>query len=348
MGDNSKIEWTDATWNPTRGCSLVSAGCTNCYAMRQAHRFKSYKGLTRMTSNGPTWTGEVRLIEKQLDYPLRLKKPYMIFVNSMSDLFHETLSFESVAAVFGVMAAARWHIFQVLTKRPERMHEFFKWAAREDAIGGGVNAAVTEMFGVSQLNEYLIRNDRVNELEGDGEYDHLITDPPYWPLSNVWLGVSVEDQKIADERIPWLLRTPAAVRWVSYEPALGPVDFSRHIEIRMHSLDEPPEVNLQWIVCGGESGPSARPMNPNWARSVRDQCIAADIPFFFKQHGEWIETDAVPGGDLGGDMRRGKVRIVKWEGENNGHFRRGDALVRIVGKKNAGRLLDGRTWDECP
>lgn len=258
MGDKSKIEWTDATWNVLRGCSMVSDGCTNCYAMRQAHRQKNgaYKGLTRLGPNGPVWTGDVRLVPEMLDYPLRLRKSHMIFVNSMSDLFHESLTIEQVAAIFQVMHQAHWHVFQVLTKRPKRMLEF----CQALAVAGKPN-------GIA------------------------------WPFPNVWLGVSCEDQKTADERIPLLLQTPAAVRWISAEPLLGPVElrqanadphFRRSwLEYNQRVSDgkfsEGTYNRLDWVVVGGESGPGARPMHPDWARSLRDQCIAADVPFFFKQ-----------------------------------------------------------------
>lgn len=372
MADKSSIEWTEATWNPTRGCSLVSAGCTNCYAMRQAHRFKgkygAYAGLTRMTTNGPVWTGEIRLEEEMLDKPLKWKKPRRIFVNSMSDLFHESLPFESIAAVFGVMAAAPQHTFQVLTKRAERMHNFFEWAARKDPIGGGINVAVVDMFGVPQLNEYLTRNDRVSEMEGEGEYDYLITDPPEWPLRNVWLVVSVEDQPTANERIPWLLKTPAAVRGVSYEPALGPVDFEATPAGDIFSPcegcgdtgnDGMGAVDgcelcdglgrLNWIVVGGESGPSARPMHPDWARSVRDQCNAAGVKFFFKQWGAWKPWEPGDGIKvLHISARDGATGTSPGYVDTDFSIRSDTRPMANVGKKEAGRLLDGREWNEYP
>src|SRR6185436_13658476 len=284
MGDNSSIEWTEATWNPTRGCSLVSPGCTNCYAMKQAHRFsgnsrttkagkrtgpQAYTGLTRLTSNGPVWTGDVRLAEEMLELPLRWKKPRRIFVNSMSDLFHEKLTYEQIDRVFAVMALCPQHTFQVLTKRAERMQSYLsRLSPRGDSrICQAINdipASLGNRRGCLEL-----------------------------PLPNVWLGISVEDQKTADERIPFLVKSPAAIRWVSYEPALGPVDFEHigpmleklnrlkpHEEAVDHGIYERRR-GLDWIVVGGESGPSARPMHPEWARSARDQCVAAGVKFFF-------------------------------------------------------------------
>lgn len=288
--NQSSIEWTDATWNPTRGCSLVSAGCTNCYAMRQAHRFsgkgQAYEGLTRLTSNGPVWTGDVRLAEDKLEEPLHWKKSRRIFVNSMSDLFHETLSDEDIDRVFAVMALCPQHIFQVLTKRPERMQRYMaEYVMGERRLGDALGERD------SLATRLLVAK------HGYGvEMGHR---PPYSAPKHVHLGVSCEDQKTADERIPWLLKTPAAISWVSYEPALGPVDFtSIRIPLAGESfktisaLDETDELNkgqqrfrLDWIVCGGESGPGARPFDVQWARDVRDQCRAANVPFFMKQMG---------------------------------------------------------------
>ena len=172
-----------------------------------------------------------------------------------------------------------------------------------------------------------------------------------WPIPNVWLGVSVENQEAADERIPLLLQTPAAVRWISAEPLLGQVDLAcAGLEIDLSGpLEDPPKVNIDWVVVGGESGPGARPMHPDLARGLRDQCAAAGVPFLFKQWGEWAPHQARAGGDEGGDLRRGHVRYLQGDGrEPDGHFRKGDAAVARVGKKAAGRLLDGRTWDGYP
>ena len=210
MGDTN-IQWTDAVWNCVRGCSRVSRGCGDstgggCYAERQAIRFAykggPYKGLVKSTSHGPRWTGKVQLVESMLDLPLRWRKPRRIFVNSMSDLFHENLSDEAIFRVFMVMQAAKRHTFQVLTKRPERMRDFArKWKS----------------------------GDLPMPTFGDGDNPRPDQQEWTWPLPNVWLGVSVEDQATADARIPVLLNTPAAVRFVSYEPALGAVDFSPYL-----------------------------------------------------------------------------------------------------------------------
>ena len=241
MGDTT-IEWTNKTWNPIRGCSRVSEGCRNCYAERVAARFGGpglpYEGLT--TKDG-RWNGKVVVVEEHLADPLRWKKPRRIFVNSMSDLFHENVSDETIDQIFSVMVQCPQHIFQVLTKRPERMQSYMESCQMgADDVGGR------------------------------------------FPWDNVWLGVSVEDQKSADERIPHLLRTPAAVRWLSVEPMLGPVDLAK-AGWNFHDFDPEFDVQIQWVVCGGESGAGARPMHPAWARSLRDQCVAAGTPFFMKQ-----------------------------------------------------------------
>jgi len=317
MADQSQIEWTDATWNPIRGCSRVSEGCRNCYAERVAARFsgvgKPYEGLVRRSPSGAGgWTGEVRFIEDRLADPLHWKKPRRIFVNSMSDLFHEKVQDEWIDRIFAVMALCPQHTFQVLTKRPERMREWFDNTGRD---GVAVTAKYPEFEAFK----------RVSLAE------------TMWPLPNVWLGVSVEDQTTADERIPLLMQTPAAVRWVSYEPALGPVDFNNYL---------PPDLNaftdwkgLDWIVAGGESGPGARPTHPDWFRSVRDQCVAAGVPFFFKQWGAWS-----PGWQASqiksGSLIHTPCQLLDHEGCTVGAFR--------VGKRAAGRLLDGREWNEFP
>lgn len=271
----TSIEWTDATWNPVRGCSVLSAGCTNCYAMRQAHRFSApgqpYEGLTRERKRlGPAWTGEVRFVPEKLAEPLRWRKPRRVFVNSMSDLFHEGVSNEQIAAIFGVMAAAPQHTFQVLTKRPERAREWFESlsSAAFDQVICVADDAIRPAY----------RSPAHLALAHAGRGGR----PNAWPLPNVWLGVSVEGQATADERIPHLLDCPAAVRWVSYEPALGPIDDWR---VWIDGAEASCAHRLDWIVIGGESGPGARPFDLAWARSTIAQCREAGVRAFFKQAG---------------------------------------------------------------
>ncbi|RJP47926.1 MAG: phage Gp37/Gp68 family protein [Anaerolineaceae bacterium] len=318
MSDHSAIEWTDATWNPTVGCSIVSPGCTNCYAMKVAdglqRRFnsKKYAGLTKTVNGNAVWTGEVRLDESALLQPLKWRKPKRIFVNSMSDLFHESLSDAAIDKVFGVMALCPQHTFQVLTKRAERMRHYLT-SCNRDGIEYEMDRIAPAHWRNRELQDY-----------GD------------MPLKNVWLGVSCERQEEADERIPHLLQTPAAVRFVSAEPLLGPIDlWNGDPDPRLggHKATHtflgdwwepgdnpkgPSRHGVDWVIVGGESGARARPMHPDWARSLRDQCAAAEVPFFFKQWGEFLTDDGYPG-----ESHR-------------------------VGKKAAGRLLDGVEHNEFP
>ena len=315
MADKTKIQWTDTTWNPVRGCSVASDGCQFCYAAGVAARFSGpgqpYAGLARYSPARrlPQWTGEVRLVQEHLADPLRWKRPRMVFVNSMSDLFHEALTNEQIAAVFGVMAAAPQHTFQVLTKRARRMREWFAWVAAE--AQGALRAIRFEAQG------YFIRN--AYELHLDREVvERRIALGSAWPLPNVWLGVSAEDQRSADERVPELLATPSAVRWVSVEPQIGPVSlrglmmsharpghcaacghghgFARDpnyggVARVCHRLEcfcadfQRARGGIDWVVQGGESGPRARPFNVAWADALREECAAAGVAYFLKQLG---------------------------------------------------------------
>jgi protein gp37 len=320
MGVKTGIEWTEATWNPIRGCSKVSDGCRNCYAMHVASRFsdsdQAYHGLA--LRNPPRWTGKIQVVPAHLDDPLKWKRPRRIFVNSMSDLFHEHIPFSEIDRIFNVMYLAKHHTFQILTKRPERMYDYILRSA------------------------WLSNN----------------------PLPNVWFGVSAEDQDTWDHRVGILHQIPAAVRWVSVEPMLGPIHASNDLilwrcsDCEVEDLHHPSDSQyfefcrdeaieqkpaIDWIVVGGESGNGARPMNPDWARSIRDQCIEAKVPFLFKQWGEWAPWD-----------------FDSWEPESfkktqldiyYGPYHSSDDIVQHVyrvGKKTAGRMLDGRTWDEYP
>lgn len=242
MSTASKIEWTDVAWNPIRGCSLVSAGCVNCYAMTLAHRFSGkgqpYAGLTAVGPQGPRWTGTIRLVPEALEEPLHWRKPRRIFVNSMSDLFHDDVPHEFIFAVFRIMARCQHHTFQILTKRPERMLDFCRRLAYIDPGFNGHN------FGTCSYWP----NDPVT---------HPIQTRP---LPNVHLGVSIENQQTADERIPILLKTPAAVRWISAEPLLGEVQLGCGDEFFDYGVgrNEHNEPRIHWVVVGGESGPRSR------------------------------------------------------------------------------------------
>ncbi|GAA5073665.1 phage Gp37/Gp68 family protein [Roseibacterium beibuensis] len=372
----TKIEWTEKTWNPIVGCSVVSPGCTNCYAMKLAPKLAAnpatphYAGTVESSRAGPVWTGKVALAsDDALTAPLRRRKPTMYFVSSMGDLFHEAVPDEWIDRVFAVMALAPQHTFQVLTKRAARMRAYI--TDRED-----------REIGRAQ--------------------DRQLTGPhPVPVLPNVWLGVSAEDQTRADERIPDLLATPAAVRFVSCEPLLGPVDLT---SIPGTSEDEDGKLDvwwdvltgvaydewgtelsaqhwqdtgLDWVIVGGESGRGARPMHPDWPRAIRDQCAAAGVPFFFKQWGEWLpfcqmddpqgealyfpQTEEEEARELDRKCRHDSV-CIHLDGT---HASTGDAgrfhHIGVgafnqprdvssfrVGKAAAGRLLDGREWNGMP
>ncbi len=289
------IAWTDETWNPIVGCSRVSEGCRHCYAERMAYRLAHmpqakarYEGLTTKGASGVRWTGKVRLVPEKLEEPLHWRKPRRIFVDSMSDLFHEDVPDEYIDKVFAVMALSPQHTFQVLTKRSERM---LRWAEARERYPGAIWDAHIKAGGFAPA----------------------LGDLPAWPLPNVHLYVSVEDQATANERIPHLLQTPAAVRGVSMEPLLGEVDLTR-LDLRdswpnyEKRDDDPPcflnaltghiagpddilDDRLNHVIVGGESGPGARPCWYDWLASIVTQCRAADVPCFVKQTGKRLYYD---------------------------------------------------------
>lgn len=296
MADKTKIEWTGATWNPITGCSIKSCGCNNCYAMGLAatrlQHHPSRVGLTKQTKTGPVWTGEVRFNEQWLDQPLRWTKPRDIFVVAHGDLFHEAVPDEWIARVFNVMAKCPRHRFQVLTKRTDRMSKL--------------------MLGPKHHTEW---------------------SPALWHrsrLQNVLLGTSVERQQEADERRKPLAALAAGgwKTWVSYEPALGLVDWSGWEFIK-------------WLVSGGESGPKARPAHPNWYREARDFCAANKISYFHKQNGVWLhESQADVDGRVGfyGENEKGGACFDWDDGSYSVH----------LPKSVTGALLDGRKWRQMP
>ncbi|MBU2773369.1 phage Gp37/Gp68 family protein [Acidithiobacillus ferrooxidans] len=293
MSDKTGIAWTDATWNPVTGCSKVSQGCKNCYAEREWGRLSANPKATAYYGRS---FSDVACHEDRLDQPLRWEKPRMIFLNSMSDLFHEDVPDAFIDRVFAVMALAKRHTFQVLTKRPERMLRWFDlgFDNREHAVGQAMREIAAARGGDD-------------------------AGLPEWPLPNVWLGVSVEDQTTADERIPLLLQTPAAVRWVSAEPLLNFIDLERvawpnkcghRVDVlrggywnKANCIAWGPSADLNeakggftnhsdfpstldWVVCGGESGmKNARPMHAEWARKLHDDCAASGVSFYMKQLG---------------------------------------------------------------
>ena len=302
MAANSAIQWTDATWNPTAGCSLVSPGCTNCYAMRDAWRLAhnpktaaKYAGTVEKVNGKPVWTGKVNLDEKALLVPLAWRKPRRVFVDSMSDLFHEDVPEFWIDQVLAMIACCPQHVFQVLTKRPERMRRYI---------------ADEEMPARVEVFVEAIIYDRVDPNERRTDDLIAIALDPQDVLPNLWLGTSVEDQRHADERIPALLDTPAAVRFLSCEPLLGPIDIGQFVveetepAYRMLSRHYGPnglfdetgsqsekryrikkDHGLHWLIVGGESGPRARAFDIAWARALMAQCAGCQVPFFMKQLG---------------------------------------------------------------
>lgn len=289
MGTTS-IEWTERTWNPIRGCSRVSEGCRNCYAERVAARFSgeglAFAGLAERAPSGPRWTGEVRLVEEHLEDPLRWRRPRRVFVNSVSDLFHERVPDEWLDRIFATMALVPRHTFQVLTKRPERMCDYF--GENGWAVGGaGIRGPMRDRL------EIWARRIRPGWSDED---DHV--HGPF-PMPNVELGVSVENQRTLDERLPALAATPAALRFLSAEPLLEPVDLCLG--------DYPAGIRPDLVIVGGESGPGARPCRLDWLRSIVRQCREAEVLCFVKQagahvldaDGRRVRLEHPKGGDLG-------------------------------------------------
>ena len=340
MADKTGINWTEATWNPVVGCSIRSPGCRRCYAMKMGRRLelmggkggKKYAGLTRVVKGKSVWTGEVREHAESIDQPIRWRRPRLIFVNSMSDLFHEKLGRKAMDRTFAVMAMARQHTFQILTKREDVMVGYME-GLQNGMRGFDIVDCQREIIGEAA---YFRRQKRTDGYGTGFEK----------PLANVWIGVSVEDQRYADVRRDALKRVAALgwKTWVSYEPALGPVDWTGWDFIRC-------------LVSGGESGDDATPSHPNWHRSARDWCAAHGIAYGFKQWGEWAPHRARPWGDLGGDVRTGRVRIVHPSARSDveiseatgGHSTEpGSRYMARIGKRVAGRLLDGVEHNGIP
>ncbi|MFJ9497806.1 phage Gp37/Gp68 family protein [Brevibacillus centrosporus] len=330
------IEWTDAVWNPVTGCSKVSEGCRNCYAFAlHDMRHKAFEDGKKLPQQYAKPFNEIQFFPGRLIQPLKWQEPRLVFVNSMADLFHPDVPFDFIDKVFGAMTLAPKHTFQILTKRPERMNEYMNMPDRDEAIG------LTAMLLYERFGGKGDCRLAAGLIHGPGKVTNL-TDVPErleaWPLPNVWLGTSVENQQAADERIPFLLETPAAVRFLSCEPLLGPVDLEFWTQFD-HPDNEGYGVEaikgIDWVIAGGESGKNARPMHPDWAEGLMDQCEEYGVPFFFKQWGEWAPVHELRCNEPG-------IKGKPWY-----NFDPDTALCRI-GKERAGRVLDGREWDEFP
>jgi protein gp37 len=349
--------WYDVTWNPTAGCSPVGPGCAHCSALRavvQLARMSGrsgarYTGLTTTGHDGAHWTGAIRVREDVMTWPLLQRRGRRILVDSLSDLFHENLETEAIDRVHAVAAAAPWHVFLVLTRRAERMRAYFsdpetpqRIAAQLDALAAAGLAtpspsrrASRASAGPAPLPAEAPTTDPAAQPPAAGTGSAT---PAAWPLPNLWLGVAVEVQQYA-HRIAALLHTPAAHRWLCFEPLLGPVHpdavpengdayidalTGAHFRIdatgRRLALPGPPPQRIDWVMAGGETGSGARKPDLGWVRELRDRAVAARVPFFFKDWGEWAPAPI-----------------------NGAGYR----MVRC-GRRRAGRLIDGRSWDELP
>lgn len=356
----TQIEWTEYSWNPITGCAPVSEGCEHCYAQRMAKRLAGRYGYP---ADEPF---KVNLHLERTTEPLRWKKPRRVFVCSMGDPFHPDVPDEWLDQIFGVMLAFRVlanmpdHTFMVLTKRPARMKRYFterepvelikSWAKAAPIFTDDPNVTFEDAVYSATCHDWDEngRNSSGSEYKPWGYIDKL------WPLPNVWLGATAENQARADERIPILLQIPAAVRFVSVEPMLGPVNLEQYLGLRLVDNTDPfwektfakkVERGIDWVICGGETGPGARPMHPDWVRSLRDQCQAAGVPLYFKSWGDWIPSYEA------GQRSEEKDQYGRTFGDcwvKACHIFSDDQCMVRVGKKKAGRILDGRTWDEMP
>lgn len=293
------IQWTDETWNPVVGCTRASAGCDHCYAVQMTHRLEAmgqekYAGLTVLNKRGDRhFNGVVRCVEGALQIPLRWRKPRRIFVNSMSDMFHPAVPFEFIDQVFAVMALCPQHTFQVLTKRPGRMAEYLNTPHE-------ANAFSNLLCWMDHSRPGLMMEDICLEIHNSKR----------WCLPNAWLGTSCEDQAAADERIPHLLRCPAAVRFLSCEPLLGPVDILEHLAFIGEGHED---FGINWVIVGGESGKNARPCDIGWIRSIVQQCKAAGVPVFVKQIGKWPFSETERWSPRGAPIMVDVHALRQWE-----------------------------------
>jgi protein gp37 len=334
MGNKTNISWTQATWNPVLGCSRVSEGCRFCYAETIAGRFgvtkqgkkpTVYNGLTHIVNGRSTWTGKI-VETKTMLLPLRWKSSRRIFVNSMSDLFHENVTDYQRDRIFAVMAMAKQHTFQVLTKRPDRMLAYLT----KGLPCSRISRAAADLM---ESGDIAIREGFERRSDGTVRCDGGIFDWASWPLPNVWLGVSDEGNQ--HHRIDILRDIPAALRFISAEPLLfdpGTLDLR----------------GIGWIIVGGESGPHARPMLSQWADNIRHQCEVVGVPYFHKQNGEWVDA----GHNEFGSGAAGKTKFLRSDGTEWDHAPEDENAdvntVKRVGKKRAGDTLYGKKYHEFP
>lgn len=338
--------WWTKSWNPVLGCTKCSPACENCYA--EALHTQRHKALLAGKKQAECYRkpfGQVQFLPERLEQPLHWKKPQRIFVGNMGDLFHEDVAGGWLDAIFTFMALCPQHTFMLLTKRPERMAKYINrfrkgedWADHLADWADYLLGQEAECAVANSINEQLHEPFNVG-----------------WPMRNLWLGTTIWDQPSADRNLSDLFDTPAAHYFVSYEPARGPVDFTRvrtpagvtFDALADHADSEGPALN--WGVFGGETGANARPSHPDWFRSARDQFLAAGVPFMFKQWGEW--------GDMPWRVFAEKCGAITPDGQtyspdaaafNGEELPEGSSLRCRVGSRRAGRVLDGRTWEEVP
>ncbi|HUX01088.1 MAG TPA: phage Gp37/Gp68 family protein [Phycisphaerae bacterium] len=394
---STKIEWVKnpdgtagKTWNPITGCTKISPGCQHCYAERMSKRLAGRCGYP---ADEPF---RVTVHPDKFDEPLHWRKPAHIFVCSMADLFHPKVRFGTILRVVRSIIYTPWNTYQILTKRPSRMREFFEYWMHMGTKAGYLDPMMLALDagGPPISGEQAARANEWYKTHCDQSGRGLCDLPIPWPLPNVWLGVTVESGDYLS-RIDDLMATPAAVRFVSMEPLLGPVnlrpwlydprecscyeaEYGHQLGCMFHGMTgdavraemAKPWPVLDWVIVGGETGPGARPMHPDWVRDVRDQCVAANVPFFFKGWGSWAPlpepftyTPAVGSGNREYNLALGRYRKKhratlllddRPEGWPPYMIRQGTGLtdgeggMARVGKKAAGRLLDGREWNQMP
>ena len=351
MATTTRIEWADATTNTAVGCSHCSPGCDHCYAERFAHRLSRHPATAKVyagvVDDRGRWTGKINSNFSEKMYPHRVPgKGKRVFVGSMTDIFHPNYPDENRDEIFASILAdyifdnGHGHTFIILTKRPQAMAEYF--AAGPGTLlrrwGRAGNGWIIVGDGDSETFEEYADGQTIPQ-EMTSTRDNLRQDY-LWPLPNLWLGVTVCNQVEADAKIPALLATPAEKYFVSVEPMLGPVN----LNILTGAFHDDTESNrrifhryvdvIDWVICGGETGSGARPMNPDWVRSLRDQCQEATVPFFFKSWGEWA-PDCLCGT---------KKPHPETPRPTPGHM----GCMFKCGKANSGRSIDKRTWDEVP